>query len=145
MAATAALRAAAALPAVRRRRCRRHRPVRRLRRRTAAQPQLLQPLRVAAGHVGGTVRAVPASRAAVGCGVGTVPLWLAAGPAGIALQVRRGPGRRPRAGYAVAARTVPGHVAAVAAGGAVASRPAASARLQPGAGAGPPAGARAWR
>src|SRR6185312_10292547 len=35
--------------------------------------------------------AVPASRAAVGCSLGTIPLWLATGSAGVALQVFRRP------------------------------------------------------
>jgi len=56
LASAAAMAAAAALSVVRRAGPRRHGPVRGLRRRDAAQPQLLRALRLAAGHAGGKDR-----------------------------------------------------------------------------------------
>src|SRR5574337_1307933 len=86
---------------------------------------------------------MPAARATLGRRVDAVPLWLAAGSAGVALQVRQRPRRRSGAVEPVAARALSARTAVTVAGRAVASQPLAPARLQPGAGAGQAAGVRA--
>src|SRR5690242_8551063 len=97
------LAAATALPAVRRYRPRWPGPVPRLRRRAAAQPFVLCALCAAAGATGPVVRPLPAPSAAVAGGVVAASLRLAAGPAGVALQVLARAGGRPLAGRSVAA------------------------------------------
>lgn len=76
-----------ALPAVRCKRRAWHGSVLPLRRRNAAQLLLLCALRVAIGDADRVVRALPEAQTALGYGVGTLSLWLAAGQAGDALQI----------------------------------------------------------
>jgi hypothetical protein len=92
----AALRAALGAACCAARRCRGHRPVRRCAPSCPATRSCCANAARCRWRCRRAMRPMPAQGATVGCGVGTVSLWLAAGSTGIALQVRRAilpPGR----------------------------------------------------